>query len=143
MKAGRSFGHGRRNWVRRSLGLSVLAAAALVSSCEEERGPGTYEVSIESPSRVAGGAVAELRVVGLQDIVAVGDVDVFWTPIGQTGVVRVVVVARADRVPLRLQISVEDVATAEASGSVLEATSLANEPVTALGDFSVEFERNR
>lgn len=120
-----------------SLGLVIaLAAAASVAACESgPSGPGSVEATVESPRRIAGGVVVEVRGAGIRGFTAASPLQLFWAPQSEPGAFRVVLINPGDAAPLTFQIQVDDLGADPPTGQVIEATALTNLPLADASDF--------
>lgn len=114
----------------------ALATVLGVAACESgPSGPGSLEATVESPRRIAGGVVVEVRGVGIRGFSAAAPLQLFWAPQTEPGAFRVVLVNPGDAAPLTFQIQVDDLGADPPTGQVLEATALTNLPLADASDF--------
>jgi hypothetical protein len=124
--------------VRRRALLLLLVVLAL-AACEPS-GPGELTATVRTP-RPTGALVVELTGVGITGFDGAGDVRTFSGPVDAVVDTQRVVVVSVSGLRIRFRVQVRDLADPPPTAVVVSAVDQENDPIDALGGYSVRIAR--
>ena len=124
--------------MRRRAQLLVLGALAL-AACEPS-GPGELTATVQTP-RPTGALVVELTGAGITGFEGAGDVRTFSGPMDAAADTQRVVVVSVSGQRIRFRVQVRDLADPAPTAVVLSAVDTDDDPIEALGGYSVRIAR--
>ena len=124
--------------MRRRAPLLLLVALAL-AACEPS-GPGELTATVRTP-RPTGALVVELTGAGITGFDGAGDARTFSGPLDAAADTQRVVVVSASGERIRFRVQVRDLGDSPPTAVVVSAADTDNDPIDALGGYSVRIAR--
>jgi hypothetical protein len=118
----------------------LLPLVALALAACEPSGPGELTATVRTP-RPTGALVVELAGAGITGFDGAGDVRAFSGPVDAVADTQRVVVVSVSGQGIRFRVQVQDLADPPPTAVVVSAVDERNDPIEALGGYSVRIAR--